>query len=233
MKRIGAVLACLFWWNAAIWVEAATPAAPGRTKDSAPNKDIPLTSLDAAYRDAAEQIVNKASFSARGPAEVFAGRPEQYFWLLDNPHRAVHAWRRLGAKCVSISPKNDGQFSWADDMGGEVVWETVLKTASMRIWMAEGKVRPGPLLPLVPVKVLVVLRHHEAKMADGSAALHHQADLFVHTDSKTAHMLLRMMGPAASRMAEDGLSQLQLFFSGLTWYMERHPDEVKDLLREE
>ena len=102
----------------------------------------------------------------------------------------------------------------------------------MRIWIAEGKVRPGPLMPMIPVKAVVVLRHHEAKMPDGSNALHHQADLFVHTDSKTANMVLRMLGPSASRMAEDGLGQLQLFFSGLSWYFDRHPEEVKDLLRE-
>ncbi|MFO0968875.1 MAG: hypothetical protein U0793_25255 [Gemmataceae bacterium] len=228
MKRFGVALACF-----CLGLSALTGAVlPGKAKDSGPSKDIPLAEIDSKHRAIAEQILNKPSFSARGPSEVFNGKPEQYLWLLDNPHRAVLAWRKLGAKCVSISSKGGGEFSWSDDMGSEVIWETVFKSGSMRIWLAEGKVRPNSLMPLVPVKVLVVLRHHEASMPDGTTALHHQADVFVHTDAKTAHMLLRMLGPAASRMAEDGLGQLQLFFSGLTWYLERHPDEAKDLLRE-
>lgn len=233
MKRIGLGVSCVVLWIQGGWAAAAVSVIPAKAKDNTPSKDLPLSSIEAKHRDTLHAIVNKPSFSSRGPAEVFAGKPQQYLWLLDHPHRCVTAWRRLGAKCVAINPKNERQFLWADDAGSEVVWETVFKDASMRIWLAEGKVKPGPLMPTVPMKAVVVLRHHEAKMPDGAMALHHQADLFVHTDSKTAHMLLRMLGPAATRMAEDGLSQLQLFFSGLTWYFDRHPDEVKDLLREE
>jgi len=216
----------------AVWGGATSPVSPAKAKDVAPSRDLPMASLEARHRDFTKTVLDKTSFSARGPAEVFHGKPGQYLWLLDNPHRAVGAWRKLGAKCVDISPKNEGKFSWSDELGSEVVWEAALKSTTMRIWLAEGKVKPGALLPMVPVKAVVVLRHYEAKMPDGSAALHHQADLFMHTDSKTAHMLLRMMGPSAGRMAEDGLGQLQLFFSGLTWYFDRHPDEVKDLLKE-
>jgi hypothetical protein len=152
-------------------------------------------------------------------------------WFLDHPDRAVVAWRRLGAKCVSINPRGDGKFSWADENGSEVVWETVYKSAGVRIWLAEGKVRPGPLLPLVPVKAVVVLRHSDSRAPDGLAVMHHQCDLFVHTDSKTAAMMARMLGPTASRVAEQGLGQLQLFFSGLSWYLERHPDQAATLLK--
>lgn len=230
MKRIALGLSCVVLFIRATCAEGAT--LPAKAKEAGPSKDIPLTSLGPKEREAAQQLLDKSSFSARGPGEVFHGKSSQYLWLLDNPHRAVTAWRRLGAKCVSIQPKDNGQFSWVDEIGSEVIWEAVFKSPSMRIWLAEGKVRPGALLPLVPVKALVVLRHHEAKMPDGTTALHHQADLFVHTDSKTAHMLMRMLGPSSARMAEEGLGQLQLFFSGLTWYLDRHPDEVKELLRE-
>lgn len=229
--RSGFWLSCIFLAIPAGGAMAKTPAAAAKTKE-APSRDIPLDSLDAKARETAKFILDKVSFSARGPVEVFEGKPAHYLWLLDNPHRAVVAWRRLGAKCVAITPKDKSTFSWSDDTGSEVVWEAVLKTTCMRIWLAEGKVKPGPLLPMVPVKALVVLRHHETKAADGGKALHHQADLFVNTDSKTAHMLMRMLGPSAARMGEDGLGQLQLFFSGLTWYFDRHPEEVKDLLRE-
>lgn len=230
MKRLAIITSCVAWFIGVAWAEGS--ALPSKAKDPGPSKDVPLKSLDEKQREAAQHILDKASFAARGPAEVFQGKPGHYLWLLDHPHRAVTAWRRLGAKCVSIQPKGIGQFSWVDDAGSEVVWEAVLKSPTMRIWLAEGKVRPGPVLPLVPVKAMVVLRHHEAKMADGTTALHHQADLFVHTDSKTAHMLLRMLGPSSARMAEEGLGQLQLFFSGLVWYFERHPEEVKELLKE-
>lgn len=226
---VGAVLCLLV---PMVWAEGTTPVAPAKAKEASPSKDLPLTSLDAKHREMAQFILDKTSFSARGPVEVFPGKPNQYLWLLDNPHRAVGAWRKLGAKCVDIAPKEASKFSWTDENGSELIWETALRHPAMRIWVAEGKIRAAPLLPLVPVKALVVLRHYEAKMSDGSNALQHQADLFLHSDSKTAHMLLRMLGPSSARMAEDGLGQLQLFFSGLAWYFDRHPEEVKDLVKE-
>jgi len=40
-----------------------------------------------------------------------------------------------------------------------------------------------------------------------------------------------MMGASANRIAEQGLQQLQYFFSALSWYLDRHPEQAGALLR--
>ena len=112
-----------------------------------------------------------------------------------------------------------------------MVWQTLHKGPGIRVWFAEGKVRPGPVLPLVPVQAVVVLRHNDSRAPDGAVVMHHQCDVFVHTDSKTAAMMTRMLGPTANRVAEQGLGQLQLFFSWLSSYLERHPEQAAALLK--
>ena len=212
------------------WASAASSVSYFKKTDTASARSVPLERIDERYRDLVRQVLEKPMLVGRGPAETFNCRPAQYTWFLDHPDRAVIAWRRLGAKCVSINPRGDGKFSWADDNGSEVVWETVYKGPGVRVWFADGKVRPGPLLPLVPVKAVVVLRHKDSRAPDGAFVMHHQCDLFVHTDSKTAAMMTRMLGPTANRVAEQGLGQLQLFFSGISWYLDRHPDQAETLL---
>jgi hypothetical protein len=50
--------------------------------------------------------------------------------------------------------------------------------------------------------------------------------LFLYTDSRAAALVARLMGPQAPRLAEQGLSQLELFFSGPAWYLQQHPDRI-------
>jgi hypothetical protein len=214
----------------AVCASAAGPLVSPKV-DLPSARALPLDQIDERHRDLVRQVLEKTTLSGRGPVETFYARAEQYEWFLDHPDRAVVAWRRLGAKCVSINPRSDGKFGWADENGSELTWETLLKRPGLRIWFAEGKVRPGPLLPMVPVKAVVVLRHTDSRAPDGAAVMHHQCDIFIHTDSKTAAMMTRMLGPTAHRVAEQGLGQLQLFFSGISWYLERHPDETERLLK--
>jgi hypothetical protein len=213
------------------WASAAAPASYLKKADVSLARAVPLEKIDPPYRDLVKQVLDRPMLAGRGPGESFNCQPEQYAWLLDHPDRAVLAWRRLGAKCVTINARGDAKFSWADDSGSEVIWETVYRAAGVHIWFAEGKVRPGPLLPLVPVKAVVVMRHHESRGPDGAAVMFHQSDLFIHTDSKTAAMMTRMLGPTANRALEHGLGQLQLFFSGIGWYLDRHPEQTDRLLR--
>jgi hypothetical protein len=177
------------------------------------------------------QLTEKPLLTAKGPAESFACKPEYYAYFLDHPDRAVVAWRRLGAKCVNIVDRGRDVFAWSDDQGSDVVWETIHRGPGVRVWHAEGKIRPGPLLPLVPVRGLLILRFQESKKADGATVVTHQAELFAHSDSKTAAVMARMMGPSAARMGEQGLGQLQLFFSGLCEYLERNPGRAERLLK--
>ena len=89
----------------------------------------------------------------------------------------------------------------------------------------------GLLLPAVPVKAVLLLRHGNRPDGPGRMLIFHQADVFLQTDSKTAAMMTRMLGPTANRLAEHGLGQLQLFFSGISWYLDRHPDQATSLLK--
>jgi hypothetical protein len=190
-----------------------------------------LDEMSESERALARTVIEKPTLAARGPIETFPCQPDHYYWFLDHPDRAVTAWRRLGAKCVSIASRGEGIFGWADDHGSDLVWQTLHKGPGVRVWFAEGKVRPAPALPLVPVKAVLVLRHEETRNSEGATAIQHRSQLFVLTDNKTAAAFTKMMGQSAPKLAEQGLGQLQVFFSGLSWYLDRHPDRADELLK--
>lgn len=214
-----------------VWASAANQLLPALRKNEPSGKDLPLEVLSPQHRELVKQVVDKPAFAAKGPHELVYCKPAHYRWFLDNPDKAVVAWTRLGAKCVTITSRGEQQFGWNDDQGSEVTWEAVHRGAELRLWYAEGKVRPGPALPLIPVKVVVVMRHKDLKHADGATLIQHQAELYIQTDSKTASLVARMLGPTSHRLAEQGLGQLQLFFSGLAWYLDRHPEHEAILLQ--
>jgi hypothetical protein len=100
----------------------------------------------------------------------------------------------------------------------------------MRIWFAEGNSKPARLVPTVPFRAVVVLHFGESHDSTGRPLLEHQADLYMQTDSRTAALMARMLGASAPRLAEQGVAQLEMFFSALVWYLERHPDRAETLL---
>ena len=53
------------------------------------------------------QILEKPTISAHSQPESFSGKAETYRYFLDHPDRAVVAWRRLGANCVSIQARGN------------------------------------------------------------------------------------------------------------------------------
>jgi len=57
----------------------------------------------------------------------------------------------------------------------------------------------------------------------------HQAELFIHSDNKTAAIAARLLGPSAPRMAENYIGQIQTFFSALSWYCNEHPEALERL----
>jgi hypothetical protein len=197
---------------------------------SPPIFPIPVEQLSA-QQSAVKQILRDPTIVARGPSEKFACKPEHYEFFLEHPDRAVLAWRKLGAKCVAITDRGGGQFGWGDEFGSDLAWETVHHDAHLRIWYAHGKVRPAPMLPLVSVELVLVM-HHAEIAAVGGAAIEHHADLFLRTDSKTALLFARLMGTSTTKAAEQGLTQLQLFFSALTWYLDQHSDQAEKIMAE-
>ncbi|HJT75912.1 MAG TPA: hypothetical protein VJ739_01815, partial [Gemmataceae bacterium] len=170
------------------------------------------------------------TFTARGPGETFACWPAQYHWLLDHPDRAAAGWRRLGARCVDISDRGDGRFGWADTEGSDVSWTTVYRDDHMRVWYAEGKVRPGAVLPLVSLRAVVVLHYTQLGDGPGRSVMQHQAELFLHTDSRTVALVARLLGASAPRAGQQYVAQLEMFYSSLAWYLDQHPDAVERLL---
>jgi hypothetical protein len=181
-------------------------------------------------RDSLRRVLQQPTLVTHGPEEVFHGHPGLYFWLLDHPDQAVHMWRRLGARCMDITDRGNGRFGWNDGQGTEVHWDTVYRDNSLRVWLAEGSSRPTLLLPAVPVRAVVVLHHQESRDSLGSPLIHHQADLFVQTDSRTAALVARLLGASGPRLAEQCVAQLEMFFSALVWYLDRHPDRLNTLL---
>jgi hypothetical protein len=214
-------------------VEVAGATGPlfrrGAASPVLPSFPIPLEELGTRRQEVAH-VLHHPTLTARGPSEIFECRPEQYQFFLDHPNRAVEVWRRLGAKCVSITDGGDGQFGWADDLGSEVRWETVYKSKDVRVWYAHGKVRSAPVTPMVPIEVVVVLHHHEVASTTDKKTMEHHSEVYLHTDSKTAQLFARLMGTSTNRLAEQGLGQMQLFFSALCWYLDRHPQQARVLL---
>lgn len=228
---VGSVYAlCCLW---AVGADAANNAFPLKKSDPKQAVTIPWDDLNERAAALAKQMMERPTVQARGPIDTFSCTPEQYYWLLDNPDRAVAAWRRLGAKCVSIQRRGPAKFGYADEAGSDVTWETIHQGPGVRIWFAEGKVKPSPVLPLVPVKAMVILRSAEGKTPEGVVMVQHRAEVVIHTDSKAAAGVTKLMGQSASKLAEQGLSQLQLFFSALSFYADRHPEHVEKLFRPE
>lgn len=226
-------------WLCAVWLISAACAkaedAPGLFKkiDASQTVTIPWNDLDERVSAIAKQMMERPTLVSRSQGETFSCMPEQYYWLLDNPDRAITAWRRLGAKCVTIQRRPNNKFGYVDDAGSDVAWETVHQAPGLRIWFAEGKVKPNAVLPLVPVKAMILLRYTEGKLPDGSMVIQHHSEVVIHTDSKVANAATKLMGASAPKLAEQGLGQLQLFFSALACYLDRHPDRVETLFRPE
>jgi hypothetical protein len=168
-------------------------------------------------------VVEGPTLSARGPAETFAGRRETYRWLLDHPRQAGALWRLLGAKVAEIEERGPGRFGYRDPQGSDVQWEAVLDTGEMRVWLAEGRAKPGALLPAVRGRLVVILVYRESKDARGRPVIRHQAHVIVRADSRTLALVARMLNGPAPRIAESCLSQLQLFFGALGWYLDQDP----------
>lgn len=217
-----------------LWTAIAAGQTPPAASSSVPclpdARRIPLDELPAAARESVRRVIERPTLSTTGPAEEFIGRPNMYQWLLDHPDYASQAWRRLGTPCLEIVDRGNGKFGWTDNQGSDLFWQTVHRTPDMQIWYAEGRARPGVLLPPISMRAVVVLRHQSKTDTFGRSRIHHQADLFVQTDSKAAALLARLLGPSVPRLAEQGVTQMQLFFSALTWYLERHPERTDILL---
>ena len=213
-----------------LWADAVTAAEQDLAAQKRAAPRVPLDQIRQDIRERVRHVLEEPTLYGRGPAEAFTGQAAFYAWLLDHPDRGVEAWRRLGAKCQSINGIVNGSFVLNDGHGSELRWQTAYNGDSLRVWYADGKVRPALLMPAVPVHLVVLLRHGKRQESAARMMLFHQADVFLQTDSKTAVLMTRMLGASAPRLAEQCLSQLETFFSGLVWYLDHHPERAEKLL---
>lgn len=219
-----------------VLLAALAPFAPAadlpRRAPTSPAAQSVLDYVAPNYRDAVSHVIRNASLSAKAADEEFTAHANVYDWLLEHPDRASLAWRRMMIPCVEITDLGRGQFHWADPNGSELTWQTVGRFPDGLVWYATGKVKPGALLPTAPVKAVAVLRMPRQTVDEkaGTARFQPLVNVYLHTDSRAATALLRIVGPAAPRMAEDGAEQLMLFFSGPARYIYKHPDESQSLL---
>ena len=192
---------------------------------------IPIQQLHPSVRQKVAQVLGSPTLYSNGPSETFICQPKLYYWLMDNPDRTMVAWERLGAQCLQIQPRGNGHYSWADDKGSDVRWHTIYLSPTMRVWYAEGKVKPTALLPMLPVKCVVMMRYDTLQKDGNKALLQHQADVFVHTDSRAAKVVARLLGPSMPEMAKQGVAQLQMFYAAMAWYCAKNPEHAQELLR--
>jgi hypothetical protein len=186
--------------------------------------------VDPAVRGDVIAVVQKPTIAARHTEEPFTANPTVYKWLLEHPDRTALAWERIGVPCLPIKERSAGQYQFKDDSGTDVCWQSVGTIPDGRIWYATGKVKPGLLMPTVPVKAVAVVRYPATAPLNGKVAVSPAVSLFFQTDSRTASTILRMAGPAAPRMADEGAEQLLFFFSGMARYLDKHPDQTAALL---
>lgn len=202
------------------------PAAP-----SASSQPKLLDFVAESHRDAVAAIVKAPTLSAKATEDEFAASSAVYDFLLTHPDRTSLAWQRLKVPCVEIADLGKGSFHWADEGGSELTWQTVGSFEHGVVWYATGKVKAGTLFPTVPVKAVAVLQSpRTAPDADGVSRFKPQANVYLQCDSKLAAAVLRIAGPSAPRMAEEGAEQLLFFFSGVARYLHKKPDQVELLL---
>src|SRR5208283_966442 len=198
------LVASVLWANEPVQAQQpdmSSPAGDPRFAFSMPppmvREPVPLAGVSPNVREQVRRVMEKPTLTASGPVEIFTCRPPLYYWLLDHPDRGAQAWRKLGTPCLEIAGRGEDRFGWGDNHGTDVCWETVYRGPELRVWYADGHARPGMLLPSLPLRAVVVLHHKEKSDETGRTRIQHQADLYFQTDSTTAALILRLIGPSA------------------------------------
>ncbi len=226
--------ACMFMWSitilASLLWSSVGPAHGQETKTEQDSFELPVDQIPAQLRDSVRLVLEQPKLASRGTAEVFPCQPEHYHWLLDHPDQAAKVWLKLGAKNLTIADRGNGHFAWTDNIGSEVRWEMIYDTPKMRIWYAEGSVRPAVLLPLLPAKAVLVLRFSRGTDELGRNMMRHQADLYLHSDDKTSAIVIKLFGNSVTKSVEQFVGQVELFFSAMAWYMNKHPEMAQALM---
>jgi hypothetical protein len=209
---------------------SATVRAPAltSTKPAAPKL---MDFVAETHKEAVAAVLKAPTISAKSVESEFSVYPNVYDWLLEHPDRTSLAWQRLEIPCVDITDLGKGQFYWTDEHGSELSWQTVGSFENGRIWFATGKVKGGMLLPTIPVKAVAVLQAPRSKTdEDGVCRIKPQVHVYIQSDSGLTTAALKLIGPAAPKMAEDGAEQLLFYFSGIARTIYKRPEKLEMLL---
>jgi hypothetical protein len=214
---------------------AAPPRLPAMLAppSAAPMPQSRITILDAVkpeFRDAVAKCMSKPTVSTRATGEEVVCTVAVYEWLYEHPDRVALAWQRLKVPSIPINDLGNGKFGWTDEFGSEIVWQTVGTFTDGRIWYATGKVKAAAATPSIPVQSVVIVRHKKRIEKDGVALYVPVVEAFMHSDSKAANLILRVLGPTVPNVAEQAAGQLLDFFGGIAGFVQRHPERADELL---
>jgi hypothetical protein len=238
----------LLWLLAGLTVLAALFAPSARADDQPPfhqpvwspaeppvihvTPAIPLETLESGLRNKVRAVLDKPSLTALSTPETFNANSTIYRYLLDHPDRAVKLWHLLGARVSDIDDQGGGKYLWQDGAGSEVRWQIGLHVRGLHLWYAEGKVKPGLLLPAQSFRAVALLKYTEGVDTKGRPAIRHQVHFVLRCDSRAIALATRLMGNSAPRLAEQYLGQLQGFYGGLAWYIYQDDERARKLFEQ-
>lgn len=181
---------------------------------------LPLERLPDAIRNKVTYVIQRAQLFERGKQEAFPCNPEVYRWLLESPDASLFAWKKLGATKASVSRLENGSFLGSDGAGGEMRWSLIATGQTTRIWYAEGSGRIGPLLPTMTIRAIVTLHFEDVKGTDGRKGIKHRLELLANYDSSI--LINKLTNLSADSAGKKAIQQLEVFFSGMAWYVSEH-----------
>ena len=135
------------WLCLAMGVGANAKPAWAEEPASARTAKAPLLAVDelpTKMREPVSAVLEHPTLHTVGPAESFSCDPATYYEFLEHPDRAIAAWRKLGAKCLTISDRGKGRFGWVDEHGSDVHWDLIQTTPRLRFGTPRAKSNPTP-----------------------------------------------------------------------------------------
>jgi len=204
--------------------------APAMVAPAPPPRMNLLDVVRPEFRDAVAKCVSKPTIATRAVGEEVVCTVAVYEWLYDHPDRVALAWQRLKVPSIPITDMGNGKFGWTDEHGSEIVWQTVGTFADGRVWYASGKVKASSAAPAIPVQSVVIVTYPRKVEKDGVALFTPSVQAFMHSDSKAANLVLRVLGPSVPNVAEQAAGQLLDFFGGIAAYVQKNPTQADELL---